>query len=339
MTLREESGNGSPADGESAADPQEPADGPQEPVPGPREPVADPQEPVAGPQEPVPGPREPVADPQRLMPRPQDPVANPQGLAPGPQKLVPGPQEPVAGPREPAAGPQEPAMPAAAPAAAGDHASPAQPGPGTGLASPDGPAPPAGSGALAGPGSPAGLGSPAGPGGPADLGSPGGPGGRGSPAVRRRSRAALLIGIPAVACLIGLSGFAAVLLLHGRPQAARVALPPVFRLRAGECVNSGPAGISSPTVVPCGQPHDAEIYASFGLAGHRWPGAAAVGAQARQGCTARLSGYLNPQLATSVLAESYVFPDQGAWNAGERTVICEIRGTAGKLTGSVRGLG
>ena len=55
--------------------------------------------------------------------------------------------------------------------------------------------------------------------------------------------------------------------------------------------------------------------------------------------TARLSGYLNPQLATSVLAESYVFPNQSAWDAGVRTVICEIRGTAGKLTGSVRGLG
>ena len=47
---------------------------------------------------------------------------------------------------------------------------------------------------------------------------------------------------------------------------------------------------------------------------------------------------LNPQLATTVLAESYVFPDQGAWNAGVRTIICEIRSTAGKLTGSVRGL-
>jgi len=91
--------------------------------------------------------------------------------------------------------------------------------------------------------------------------------------------------------------------------------------------------------VPCGQPHDAEIYARFGLAGHRWPGTTAVGTQARRGCTARLGGYLNPQLATSVLAESYIFPDRGAWNAGERTVICEIRGTAGKLTGSVRGLG
>ena len=142
----------------------------------------------------------------------------------------------------------------------------------------------------------------------------------------------------AAICLIGLGAFATVLLLHGRTHAARAPLPSVFLLRTGECVNSGKSGISSPTVVPCGQPHDAEIYARFALAERAWPGPVAIGAQARRGCTARLGSYLNPQLATSVLAESYVFPDQGAWNPGERTVICEIRSTAGKLTGSVRGL-
>jgi hypothetical protein len=129
-----------------------------------------------------------------------------------------------------------------------------------------------------------------------------------------------------------------VLLLHGRSHGPAAALPSVFRLRAGDCINAGPNGISSPTVVPCGRPHDAEVYARFALTGQRWPGDAAIGTQARQGCTARLGGYLNPQLATTVLAESYVFPDQGAWNAGVRTIICEIRSTAGKLTGSVRGL-
>ena len=160
----------------------------------------------------------------------------------------------------------------------------------------------------------------------------------GSPPRRRRSLAAILIVGFAVICLIGLGAFATVLLLHGRTHARPPALPSVFQLRVGDCVNSGQDGISSPTVVPCGQPHDAEIYARFALAGHGWPGRAAIGAQARRGCTARLGSYLNPQLATTVLAESYVFPDQGAWNAGERTVICEIRSTTGKLTGSVRGL-
>jgi putative regulator of septum formation len=160
----------------------------------------------------------------------------------------------------------------------------------------------------------------------------------GSPPRRRRSLAAILIVGFAVICLIGLGAFATVLLLHGRTHARPPALPSVFQLRVGDCVNSGQDGISSPTVVACGQPHDAEIYARFALAGHGWPGSAAIGAQARRGCTARLGSYLNPQLATTVLAESYVFPDQGAWNAGERTVICEIRSTTGKLTGSIRGL-
>jgi len=172
--------------------------------------------------------------------------------------------------------------------------------------------------------------------------SPAGPGssdaGPGRPTRRRWSRAALLFGGLAAVALIGLGSLAA-LLLHGRAHATTAALPSVFGLRVSECVNSAPGGVSSPTVVPCAQAHDAEIYARFALAGSRWPGPAGIGALARRGCTARLGGYLNPQLATAVLAESYVFPDQGAWNAGERTIICEIRSTAGKLTGSVRGLG
>jgi Septum formation len=217
-----------------------------------------------------------------------------------PPRDAPSPLE-VPPPREPPSPPAAvapPREPAAAPGTPGGPASGAGPDPGTGPASPGG-----------------------------------GPRRR-----RRSSRAAILIGGFAAVCLIGLGAFAVVLLLHGRSHAPAAALPPVFRLRAGDCINSAPNGISSPTVVPCGQPHDAEVYARFALTGRRWPGDAAIGTQARQGCTARLGGYLNPQLATTVLAESYVFPDQGAWNAGVRTIICEIRSTAGKLTGSVRGL-
>jgi Septum formation len=160
------------------------------------------------------------------------------------------------------------------------------------------------------------------------------------PAGPPRSRTSvLLLGGAVAVCLAALAGLAVILLPgvstgHTRPAP----LPPVFRLRAGDCINSPPNAVAAPQVLPCGQPHDGEIYATFSVAGHRWPGTAAIGGQARQGCAARLSGYLNPQLATAVLAESYIYPDQGAWDAGERTVVCEIRSTAGKLTGSVRGL-
>ena len=80
----------------------------------------------------------------------------------------------------------------------------------------------------------------------------------GGPPQRRRSLAAILIVGFAVICLIGLGAFATVLLLHGRTHARPAALPSVFQLRVVDCINSGQDGISSPTVVPCGQAHDAE---------------------------------------------------------------------------------
>jgi hypothetical protein len=143
-----------------------------------------------------------------------------------------------------------------------------------------------------------------------------------------------------VVCLVALGCLTTALLLRGgaRAQATPPRLPSVFRLRPGECVNSALNAGSAARVVPCGQPHDAEIYAAFRLAGRNWPGSAAVGARARHGCVARLGSYLNPQLATAALAQFYIFPSSGAWAVGERSVICEVRSTQGKLTGSVRGL-
>jgi len=272
---------------------------PQE-LPALPEPPGQPQESAAQPEEPAPQSQESPAQPREAVPSVPPPREAPSPLE------VPAPREApssleVPAPRDvppPPAAAAPPQEPAAVPGTSGGHAAPAKPGPGTG------PTPPP----------------------------------RGTPPRRRRSPATILISGFAAVCLIGLGAFATVLLLHERSQARPPALPSVFQLRAGDCVNSGQDGISSATVVPCGQPHDAEVYARFALAGHRWPGGTAIGVQARQGCTARLGGYLNPQLATTVLAESYVFPDRGAWNAGVRTVICEIRSTAGKLTGSVRGL-
>jgi Septum formation len=159
-------------------------------------------------------------------------------------------------------------------------------------------------------------------------------------AVRHRPRGALAAALTiAVVALLGLAGLTAFLLAgHHRPAPVRAPLPAAFRLRTGQCVDSAANGVSSLKVVPCGLAHDGEIYATFRLARQAWPGAAAVAAGARQGCTARIGSYLNPQLAAAIMTESYIVPGQGAWEAGVRTVVCEIRGATGQLTGSVRGL-
>lgn len=155
---------------------------------------------------------------------------------------------------------------------------------------------------------------------------------------RRRGALAAALTITGVA-LLGLVGLTAFLLAgHHRPAPARPRLPAAFRLRTGECVDSAANGLSGLRVVLCAVAHDGEVYATFRLARQSWPGPAAVAADARQGCMARIGGYLNPQLAAAIMTESYIVPGQGAWESGVRTVVCEIRSATGQLTGSVRGL-
>jgi hypothetical protein len=175
---------------------------------------------------------------------------------------------------------------------------------------------------------------------------PPGPAAAGAPAPvspRRRGRRLLLI-LFVVACAVAAAAAVViVVLVTQRPRQAHVAAPPlsatVFRLHPGQCFNSLPNGIAGAHAIPCAQPHDGEIYGDFRVAGRSWPGAAALGRQAQHGCQSRLGGYLNPQLDTSGLAESYAYPNEGAWAAGVHSVICEIRTTRGELTGSVRASG
>ena len=161
------------------------------------------------------------------------------------------------------------------------------------------------------------------------------PAGRRRP--RRRWQSALIaLGfLVAGAAIVG--GAVAIVgsLTHGfkKPVVIHYKKSAVFSLKTGQCID--PNGQTA-TVVSCSVPHDAEVFATFALPGSKWPGTAAVGAAASSGCSDRLSGYLNPQLAVS-LASTYIYPDSVAWQAGTRTVICEVRATKGQLTGSVQG--
>ena len=112
----------------------------------------------------------------------------------------------------------------------------------------------------------------------------------------------------------------------------------VYSLRTGECLNSSPNGLSA-TILSCATPHQAEVFATFSLTGSSWPGGAAVQQQASNGCADRIAGYLNPQLLRAGLTQEYVYPNQEAWRAGVRTVVCEVSSATGPLTGSVRQAG
>jgi len=137
-----------------------------------------------------------------------------------------------------------------------------------------------------------------------------------------------LVGVAAGVLAVATHGFHKKTVVTYRPAA-------VFKLRPGDCINSAPNGLTV-TVLSCGTPHDAEVFATFALPKSSWPGNTAVEQAAGTACASRLGGYLNPDLASAGLAQEFVYPNQTAWQAGERTVVCEVSSSTGKLTGSVR---
>jgi hypothetical protein len=161
--------------------------------------------------------------------------------------------------------------------------------------------------------------------------------------VRRDVSPLAVVGIIlGVIALVGVAAGVLVVVTHGfRPKTVvTVTYRPaaVFGLRPGQCVNTGSDALK-PTVLSCARPHDAEVFAVFTLPAAPWPGTSAVRMDAGDGCASRFGGYVDPQLATAGLAQEFVYPNRDAWQAGQRSVVCEVSAVDGRLTGSVRANG
>jgi hypothetical protein len=169
---------------------------------------------------------------------------------------------------------------------------------------------------------------------PADAGGPGRDAEHEKRDVSPLAVTGIIVGILA---LVGVAVGVLAVVTHGfRPKTVITYRPAaVFGLRPGQCIDSGGNGLTF-TVMSCAAPHDAEVFATFSLPAAAWPGTSAVQQDAGNGCASRLASYLNPQLATAALSQEYVYPNQGAWQADERIVVCEVRAVSGQLTGSVR---
>jgi hypothetical protein len=158
------------------------------------------------------------------------------------------------------------------------------------------------------------------------------------PARERRGISGLVVaGVILVLVAVATAAGVLVVATHGSRHKTIITYRPaaVFSLRAGDCLNSSPNGLSV-TILSCATPHQAEVFATFSLTGSSWSGDAAVQQQASSGCANRIAGYLNPQLLNAGLTQQFVYPNQEAWQAGVRTVVCEVSSASGPLSGSVR---
>lgn len=108
-------------------------------------------------------------------------------------------------------------------------------------------------------------------------------------------------------------------------------------LRPGDCMN----GIEesslqlSADVVPCDQPHEGEVFATFDLTTAELPPPEALVEMAETECADHLNGYASEEAAAS-LELFYFHPTEGSWSEGDRRIIC-VATHPDRRTGSIRG--
>ena len=116
----------------------------------------------------------------------------------------------------------------------------------------------------------------------------------------------------------------------------------VFSLRVGDCFDDegfDREEVSSLAAVPCGEPHDNEVYALFDIASAdaSYPGTEELFALADQACLQRFADFVGVAYEDSELDAFPLTPTSGGWANGDREVICAVyHFQLRKLTGTMR---
>lgn len=95
-------------------------------------------------------------------------------------------------------------------------------------------------------------------------------------------------------------------------------------------------------VVPCEEPHDAEVFLSFSAEpgdDGDYPGLSGLDAQAEDACYGAFEGYVGTEYEESELYASWLYPLEEGWAFGDREVVCYLvtEDGAPTLTGSMQG--
>nr|WSW49919.1 septum formation family protein [Streptomyces sp. NBC_01001] len=129
----------------------------------------------------------------------------------------------------------------------------------------------------------------------------------------------------------------------------RAAAEEIQDLRTGDCFNTDDdlkdykkdgSGSADRTVsiVPCDQPHKAEVYAVFPLPDGPYPGLKKINSLAKEKCTATtaLTDYVGAVVLPETLGIYFYGPKASSWAFGDRDLTCFLGDASGSSTGSVR---
>ncbi|MGR4883254.1 septum formation family protein [Streptomyces sp. LARHCF249] len=119
-------------------------------------------------------------------------------------------------------------------------------------------------------------------------------------------------------------------------------------LRVGECFDTdddlkdyeaeGGTEAASVTVVPCSEPHEAEVFAVIPLPDGPYPGDKKIVVIADEKCTGKaLTDYVGKSAKLPKTLQIYHYTPQASnWALGNRDITCFLGDTSGSSTGSFR---
>jgi Domain of unknown function (DUF4190)/Septum formation len=107
-------------------------------------------------------------------------------------------------------------------------------------------------------------------------------------------------------------------------------------LQVGDCLNGleEEGNVRSLPAVPCAEPHEGEVYATFDLPEGEYPGDTAVVEQAETGCDERLSAVAPGAYEDPSVGLYYLYPVELSW-PDDREVVCIAISMSGTTTGSI----
>jgi hypothetical protein len=92
-------------------------------------------------------------------------------------------------------------------------------------------------------------------------------------------------------------------------------------------------------VLPCAEPHIAEVYFEFDLAGTDYPGDDKVNRRAALGCARKFKTFVGLGYAPSELELYYYLPRDKSWKVlGDRKVTCMVSEETDTTVGSLKGV-
>jgi hypothetical protein len=111
----------------------------------------------------------------------------------------------------------------------------------------------------------------------------------------------------------------------------------IFSLRTGDCFdNPGSGSFSTVTAIPCGQPHNAQMFAEFNAVNSSsYPGSSALVKEATNGCNSRVAGSVDKAKITNSMQIRFLYPLSSSWSLGHRAISCLLVNSSSDLRSSL----